>query len=166
MTDPTDYICYDRRDLDQELLKYSVDNTAFWNVCRLTPRVYQTKEKEWVVKYDFDKLDLEILKDNIEYIFNATIDIILAIHTKKESTKTSSSRKYYLELKNEEVPIYEKADATSKVVGTTPKGMTRLDCDYHVTGLQGDGPYWHLSHLEDEQFLYGFIHNDYIKQEG
>ena len=46
------------------------------------------------------------------------------------------------------------------------KGITRLDCDYYVTGLQEDGSYWHVSHLEDKKFLYGFIHNDYIKQEG
>ena len=159
VVDPTDYIVYDHTHLDQELLKYGVDNTTFWNIWRLTPEVYRTKEKEWVVKYDFEKLDTDVLKDSIEYIFNATVDIILSIHVKREAIKTSSHRKYYLELKQEEVPIYEKADMTSRIVATTPKGLTKVNCDYHIIGLKGDGLYWHT----DELALWGFIHNDYVK---
>lgn len=159
--EPTDYIVYDHSNLDQELLMNSVDNTEFWNVWRLTPELYRTKDKEWIVKEDFDKLEIDVLKTNIEYIFSATINIILAIHTKRASIKTSTSRRYYIDLKQEEVPIYEKADLTSKVVSITPKGLTRLDCDYRIIGLQGDGPYWHVTEFK-HGILYGFIHNDYV----
>src|SRR5262249_42920107 len=55
--DPTDYVVYDHDHLNQELLQYSIDHTAFWNVWRLTPEVYKLGGKQWVVKYDFDKLD-------------------------------------------------------------------------------------------------------------
>jgi len=79
--DPTDFIVLDHNHLDQDLLKYSVDNTTFWNIWRLTPEVYKTKDNQWVVKYDFDKLENETLQDKIEYIFNSTVDIILSIHT-------------------------------------------------------------------------------------
>jgi len=161
--EPTDYIVYDHTKLDQELLKYGVDNTAFWNVCRLTPQLYRTKEDEWVVKHDFEKLDTDALKDNIEYVFNATVDIILSIHVKKGAIKTSSHRKYYLELKQEEVPIYEKADTTSKIIAMTPKGLTKVDCNYAVMGLKGDGQYWHVSDFEYKPPLYGYIHSDFIK---
>jgi hypothetical protein len=157
--DPTDYIVYDHTHLDQELLKYGVDNTAFWNVWRLTPEVYRTKDKEWIIKDDFAKLEPDVLKDNIEYVFNTTADIIITIHAKKGSIKTSSDRRYYLELKQEEVPIYEKADVTSRIVATTPSGLTKLNCDYQIIGLKGDGLYWHISELA----LWGFIHNDYVK---
>ena len=160
---PTDFIVLDHSHLDQELLKYSVDNTTFWNIWRLTPEVYRTKDNKWVVKYDFEKLEKETLQDKIEYIFNATIDIIFSIHTKKENIKTSDYRNYCLELNQEEVPVLEKADSTSKVVGTTPPGLTKIDCEYHITGLNGDGPYWMIRHYKEKVFLYGFIHDDYVK---
>jgi len=162
--DPTDYIVYDHSDLDQELLKYAVDNTAFWNVWRLTPEVYRTKNEEWVVKYDFNKLDTETLKANIEYIFNTTVDIIIAIHSKKESIKQSTYQWHSVELKQEEVPVYEKSDINSRVIGRTPKGLSQMDCDFHVTGFRGDGPYWHIRCIS--HFLYGFIHKDDLKHEG
>lgn len=161
--DPTDFIVLDHSHLDQELLKYSVDNTTFWNIWRLTPEVFRTKDKEWVVKYDFDKLEREILKDKIEYIFNSTIDIIFSIHSKKESIKSRDYQSFYLELSQDEVPIFEKADSSSKVVGTTPPGLTKIGCEYRIIGLDGDGPYWHIRHLGEKTFLYGFIHNDYVK---
>ncbi|MBU6391552.1 MAG: hypothetical protein KGJ87_07965 [Planctomycetota bacterium] len=163
--EPTDYIVYDHSDLDQKLLKYAVDNTAFWNVWRLTPKVYRTKNKEWIVKYDFEKLDTETLKANIEYIFNTTVDIIIAIHSKKESIKQSTYQRYSVELKQEEVPVYEKADINSRVIGRTPKGLTQMDCDFRVPGFRGDGPYWHIHDLEHGYFLYGFIHDNDLKHE-
>lgn len=161
--DPTDFIVIDHSHLDQELLKYSVDNTTFWNIWRLTPEVYRTKDNEWVVKHHFAKLEKETLQDKIEYIFNATIDIIFSIHTKKESIKTSDYRKYNLELNQEEVPVLDKADSGSEVVGTTPPGLTKIDCEYYILGLNGDGPYWKIRYFEEKIFLYGFIHNDYVK---
>jgi hypothetical protein len=129
----------------------------------LTPEVYRTKDKDWIIKYDFDKLESEILKDKIEYIFNTTIDIIFSIHSKKENIKTSDYRNYYLELKQEEVPVFEKADSGSKIVGKTPPGLTKIGCKYHIIGLNGDGPYWMVSHFEEKVFLFGYIHNDYVK---
>ncbi len=162
--EPTDYIVYDHSALDQELLKYSVDNTAFWNVWRLTPEVYQTQDKKWVVKHDFDKLDYEILPDTIEYIFNTTVDIVLAIHAKKESVKTSLYLRYHLELLQDEVPVYEKADKSSNVVCITPKDLMKVDCDFYVIGLDGDGPYWHVSDSGESGYFSGFVHNEHVKQ--
>jgi hypothetical protein len=161
--DPTDYIVYDHSSLDQELLKYSIDNTAFWNVWRLTPEVFLTEDDRWVVKYDFAKLDEDVLKDKIEYIFSTTIDIIYSIHVKRESIRTKDYRSFYLEIGNEEIPVYERADKASKVVGITPKGITKLDCDYYVEGLNDGDIYWRISHHGEGVFLYGFIHNEHIK---
>jgi len=124
-----------------------------------------TREKEWIIKHDFEKLDTDVLKDNIEYIFNATVDIILSIHTKKGAVRTSSHQKYCLNLKQEEVPIYEKADITSKIVATTPKGLMKVDCDYVIMGLEGDAFYWRVSDFKNEPPLYGFIHGDFVEKE-
>lgn len=161
--EPTDLIVIDHSHLDHELLKNGVDNTSFWNVWRLTPDVYQNEDKSWVIKDDFALREPDVLKEEIEYIFSTTIDIIFSIHSKRATTRTKSYRKYYIDLVDEEIPVYSKADKSSEVSATVPKEMTKVDCNYNVEGLNGDGLYWHVSHFKKDESFYGYIHNDYIK---
>jgi hypothetical protein len=70
---------------------------------------------------------------------------------------------YNLELKQENVPVFEKADKSSKIIRMTPPGMLKIDTVFRVEGLQGDGLYWHILHMEGHSLFYGFIHNDYVK---
>jgi len=163
--DPTDYIVYDHNQLNQELLTQGVDNTSFWNVWRLTPEVYRTGHGTWIVKHDFAKLDANLLSDKIEYIFSTTIDIIFAIHSNRRAVKTADHQSHYLELTQENVSVFEKADKNSVVMGTTPSGMLKIHTDFYVEGLQEDGRYWHVIEYSVDISLYGFIHNDYVKSE-
>jgi hypothetical protein len=68
-----------------------------------------------------------------------------------------------LDLKQEHIPIYKKADKNSEETGRTPAGITRIDTDYRVDGLNGDGTYWHISHIGGDIYMRGFIHNDYVE---
>ena len=158
--DPTDYIVRDHSRIDQDLLTQGVDTTAFWNVWRLTPEVYRTEDKQWVVKHDFGKLDAATLADKAEYVFSTTVDIALAMHASRKAVRWEQHGRYFLTLARENVPVYEKADVGSKVVSTTPAGMARIDTDYRVPGLKGDGPYWHVHETDMDIRLWGYIHND------
>lgn len=71
--------------------------------------------------------------------------------------------RYYLELNQENVPIYKKADKASDITGHTLPGMTKIGTDYSIDGLNGDGPYWHVSHFDKGVSLWGFIHKDFVK---
>ena len=157
---PTDYIVYDRAHLHQELSTLRVDSTSYWNVWRLTPDVYRDSGKNWNVKRDFDKLDLEILANKIQYIYDTTINIIFSIHGVKNTIKTSDWQRYHLELARDEVNVYEKAEDSSTVLSVTPKGLKNLDCDHYIYGFEGDGPYWYVSQFLDGNFISGYIHND------
>lgn len=75
--------------MNEKLLTQGADNTAFWNVWRLTPEVCRKEDGTWVVKEDFDKLDIEVLDGNIEYIFSATLDVVLSIHRTRQQTIAS-----------------------------------------------------------------------------
>jgi hypothetical protein len=163
VSDPTDFIVYDHSSVNEKLLTQGADNTAYWNVWRLTPEVYKTKDGKWVVKHDFGKLDKTVLSDKIDYIFSATLDVVLSIHRTWQATKWADRRRYYLDLTQENVPIYKKADKDSEVTNHTPLGMTRIDTDYQIDGLNGDGPYWHVLHFDKGLSLWGFIHNDFVK---
>ena len=158
--DPTDYIVRDHSRIDQDLLKDGVDTTAFWNVWRLTPEVYRSEDKQWVIKHDFGKLDAATLADNAEYVFSTTVDMALAIDASRKAVRWKQHGRYYVKLAREGVPIYEKADVGSKVAATTPAGMTKIDTDYRVSGLMGDGPYWHVNEMAKDAWLLGYIYND------
>lgn len=160
---PTDYIVIDHSHLDSELVKYSIDNTMFWNVWRLTPEVYKSPYKTWVIKNDFNKIDDKILEDKIEYIFSSTVDMILAIHVVRNNIKTQEHNKFYLELKEDKVPILSKATSDAEVIDTTPEGLLKLDCDYCIDGLDGSGPYWKISHASDDKYISGYIDNKHLK---
>lgn len=161
---PTDFIVLDHSQIDQELLTSGTDTTAFWNIWRLTPEVFRDKAGNWVVKHDFDKLDAVVLADKAEYVFSTTVDMLLSLHTNRRKTKTSDYGAYFVELKDENVPVFEKADVNSQVVGHTPAGVLKIDTDFRVTGLNGDGPYWSVHHFEKgKKLLIGYIHNDNVK---
>ena len=161
--DPTDFIVLDYSKLDQDLLKDGVDPTAYWNLWRLTPEIYKTPDEKWVVKEDFDKLDAELLADKIEYIFSTAVDVVLGLHTARKAVKNGGHGRYFLELQREEVPVFESADKTSRIVATSPPGLIRLDTDYRVLGLKSDAMYWHVSHFDDGCHLWGYIHADEVK---
>lgn len=160
---PTDFIVLDHSKLDHDLLKDGVNPTAYWNLWRLTPEIYRTLDDQWVVKEDFDKLDAEFLEDKIEYIFSTAVDIVLCLHTARKAMKTGGYGRYFLELRREEVSVFESADRTSKIVATSPPGLVRIDTDYRVIGLKGDATYWHVSHFDDGCRLRGYIHADDVK---
>lgn len=130
---------------------------------RLTPEVFRKKSGEWVVKNEFDKLDDKNLKDNIEYIFNTTVDIILSVHVSKKNIKSQNYKFFKLELVEDEIEVYKKADKSSEIIGKTPKGQLELDCVYNTEGLNGDGTYWKIRHMSDSQYLFGYILEDYVK---
>jgi hypothetical protein len=160
VNDPTDYVVLDHSRVDQDLLKEGVDTTAFWNVWRLTPAVYLSQEKQWVVKREFDKLDNATLSDNVEYIFSTTVDIALAIHASRKAVRLKQHGRYFLNLARQCAPIYEKADIKSKVAAITPAGMMQIDTHCKVIGLKGDGPYWQVREMTKDSWLRGYIHND------
>lgn len=161
--DPTDLIVLDHSKLDQDLLKDGVDPTAYWNLWRLTPEMYRTPDEQWVVKEDFGKLDAEFLADKIEYIFSTAVDVVLGLHTTRKAVKSGGHGSYFLELRREEVLVFESADNTSRVVATSPPGLVRIDTDYRVLGLKSDAMYWHVSHFGDDCHLWGYIHADDVK---
>lgn len=159
--DPTDFVVLDHGALDQDLLKYSVDSTSFWNVWRLTPEVWRDQENNWYIKRDFDKLEEPHIRDKIEYIYSTTIDIIFSIHIKKASIKTQDYHNYIVNLVDADVPVYEKADRNN-IVGIILKGTGKVDCNYSVEGFNRDGAYWRVIHKQDGKYISGYIHDEYL----
>lgn len=91
VAEPTDFIAIDHRSLDQRLMAQGADPTSFWNVWRLTPPVFRTKEGAWIVRDDVSTLlsETERMRDDAEYVLGATIDIILCLHSSRRAVRSA-----------------------------------------------------------------------------
>lgn len=177
--DPFDYIVFDHDRVERDLASNRIDHAAFWNIWRLAPEVYrlrsgsildETAVEKWVVKIDCKKLDGDGIEQRAIYVLENTIDIVLTKQLRRRATRYMSNQtNYVVSLKREEVPVYRKADCTSEVVSTTPKGVRELSVDYSCEGLKGDAIYWHISHRIGEILdprsvsLWGYLHGDEIE---
>lgn len=134
--DPTDYIVLDHSELDMDLMRKGIDTVSFWNVWRLTPEVYRSKkDSPWVHKRDFAKLEAEGLRERSEYVLDTTITMLASADQKAAATRWTEPRKYFVELKREGAPIYEKATVNSSVKSHVPPGVTKVYVDCMVDAL-------------------------------
>jgi len=155
--DPTDYVVLDHDAIERDLSKYSVDSTAFWNVWRLTPEVWQDDDGRWVVRYDFDKVDRGHLESKIDYIFSTTTDIVYAVLLKKSQLRSADYEQYSIELKEREIPVYAKADSTSTVLVQIPAEVRSVNCDYCVDGFSAGERYWFVHYRDGIRYFYGYV---------
>lgn len=105
----------------------------------------------------------EFLNDNIDYIFNSTIDIIYSIHASENNILSSYFDFEIVQLNQGNVPVFDKADIHSKVICFTRPELSQVKAKFHIIGLNGDGPYWYVVNTSADNFFMGYIHNDYIK---
>jgi hypothetical protein len=156
--DPTDYIVLDHSELDMDLMRKGIDTVSFWNVWRLTPEVYRSKkDSPWVHKRDFSKLESEGLRERAEYVLDTTITMLASADQKSAATRWTQPRKYFVNLKREGAPVYEKATTSSPVKTNAPPGVTQLYVDYSVDALDGSGRFWYVSHYDEKFFLTGYL---------
>jgi len=162
--EPTDFIVYDHDELDMDLLRAGMSRLDYWNVWRLTPAVYRKdKESDWIIKYEFRKFDEQGIKDRAEYVLDSTINLILTKHLDLKRSKSPTYRNYFVNLKHDSAPLYEKADKKSKIIERVPAGINKVFVDSKVPSLSGEGLFWHVSHFEDDLHLYGFIDNEDVE---
>ena len=87
-------------------------------------------------------------------------EVFVTADQKLAATRSTEFRNYYVTLRQEQVPVYRKADTGSEVVATTPAGLTKLFVDYAVPALDGTGRFWHVAHFAEGMDLWGYISED------
>ncbi|WP_157467916.1 hypothetical protein [Desulfatibacillum aliphaticivorans] len=71
--------------------------------------------------------------------------------------KTPPENPSYVKLRREGIPIYQKADMNSQLLGQTPEGLFQVRFSYMVQGLKDDKFYVRVAHFENGLFVHGFI---------
>lgn len=163
VNDPFGFIVLDHSKLERELLAKGIDPTVFWNIWRLCPEVYRYKNQpDWLIKYDFDKFEVNDAKERATYVLEHAIQIVLQKHIKVRAERllNRKTNAFAVNLKKEGVTVYRKADRTTPPVATTPVGVTKLMTMHSSPGLKGDGTYWWIGHIQKGIFFFGYIHED------
>jgi hypothetical protein len=163
--EPTDYIVFDHDKIEIEFIKLGIDSQSFWNIWRLTPEVYRYgRDGAWVVKRELKKVDNDGIQERAEYVLDTVINLFVSSDQKQSFSKSPKYINYFVRLRQANVPVYEKADKTSKVVGTTPEGLAKLNVTCTVPGLKKDGLYWEVNHFKDDLYLMGYISDEFVDQ--
>jgi hypothetical protein len=162
--DPTDFIVLDHQSVDNDLLKNGIDTREFWNIWRLTPKVYRaSSERSWAVKFDLQQMDGD-LKETAEYVLPTTIEIVLTWQRANKVHRISLHNSVFeVALKRENVSLYKKADKQGQVAYVTPDGLTKLFGTCYVNGLNDDSRYLLVSTFVKNSYVQGFIHDDDVK---
>ena len=163
--EPRDFIVLDHNKIDLDLLSKGVRPEDFWNIWRFTPEVYYDENKEtWIINQEFRKFDKKILKENAEYCFNTTVEIILAFHKNWRRIKyiKDVDDAKPLKLKKAEIKVYQKADKASNVV-TTLISTNEVKAKHATQGLNDSDIYYYISRINEKDYVNGYIHQNDVE---
>ena len=162
--DASDLIVHDTSHLAQRLLGNGVDPTMFWNVMRLTPKMWRTRDtKEWRTQTSSSKLTDSNVSRNCRYVVSSTTDILLAIHSQSNAQLTPGHEGLSGYPIRSGVRVYEKADRASTVVGVLDEEH-ELDIQYDIESIDGQTMFWRIVAVS-AGYLSGYVIRDEIRLE-
>jgi hypothetical protein len=126
--------------------------------------MYQYQNGNWAVKNDFEVLDVETLTENINYIFDSTVEIVLRVQDYKKAIKSKTTKYYYeVVLKGTNIPLFKKADKESDILIVIPNDCKKVNTRFLVRGLKDDNEYWYVQLETGKEFYDGYITSDNVE---
>jgi hypothetical protein len=167
--DPFDYIVLDHERIERDIAKHGIDHQAFWNIWRLTPRVYPPRTGgDWLVEHDLTIFEPAGIENRAAYVLDTTVDVLLTKHTKERSQRfVSSHTSYVVKVVRSGARVYKKADRRSMVTGIVPDDVTELTVKSSCPALDGDGRFWKVLHYHGDLTTMAntHVHSGYIHDE-
>lgn len=155
-----DFIQLDHENIRMDLMEWGASTDQFWNLWRLTPKVYRAKNsKYWIIERDARVVSLGITEENAKYCLDTAINLIA-----KRRRHLSASRslewgaKFLIEILSD-TELRKKADIESDIIRTLRSGEL-FDADEIVYGIDLKTEYVHLAHLtptKPPDFVFGYI---------
>ncbi len=152
--EPFDMIVVDHGALEGELIRDGIDTHAYWNIVRLTPKVYQRANGEWINSFNIDFANIE--RADCAYVFDTLIKIILQRQARHGSWRMLKSRFRSLRV-NPGATTYEKASLNSKVIGQIPNDVHTVMASTATQGLESDQWFYRFYLFSSPSLLSGYI---------
>jgi hypothetical protein len=154
-----DYIQLDHERLRLDLLEWGINTEDYWNIWRLTPKVYQDDEtKAWFVERDWQHVSYAPTKENAKYCLDRSINIIASKRRHARATKSLAwGARLSVEIATA-TPLRERADDVSTALELLEAGSV-LTADGIVIGFDLATEYAHIAHIDTKpfSFKYGFV---------
>lgn len=154
--DPFGYIVIDHNVLEAKLFRLGIDPVAFWNVWRLTPAVYLTKDGRWLLKQDYSKIGQPDPESDSIYVVETVTAFILRKEEKERMAKSIVLTTDWQLIPNPGGKIYAKADDQSDV-RLICEGNEALRVNAATCGFDGEGGWWDVFWTGKGQVVHGFI---------
>lgn len=158
---PFDFIVLNRERIEQQLLANKVNVKAFWNITRLSPRVYK-QNKEWIYERTAEIEQNPNLRIDAEYILENLVDIILSHENSNKMDKFAHRSARWAVRPKSNAHVYLKASKLSKVISQIPSSVKQLWTTSSSPGLDGSGAFWEVYHFSEDGHFRGFLHEDDI----
>lgn len=154
--EPVDYIKIDQERIQRRLWVNEITSLDFWNLFRLTPKLYYyEREDEWVIKDEFK--DEHYTKENAGYCFRKTIDVLLIIQRNRAKLKGLGLNMKLVKTNKPNVKVFCKATEKSGVVAVMPESSTEFRCFSRTRGLDSKDNYCYVFSSRAEPYLNGYI---------
>lgn len=157
---PFDYIQLDHSTVRLDLLEWGVSTQDFWNLWRLTPRVFRyMKTKEWIVEKEPKHIIKGATEENAKYCIDRAISIIAKKHRHQELSRfleDSPIKMSNVKIKHE-TPLYEKASKNSKPQQNLQAGTI---WNFNIViegGLDEKTEFVKIFHLDEHGFVSGYV---------
>jgi hypothetical protein len=135
---PFDYVVLDHERVQLDLMAWGVPLQDFWNVWRLTPRVFQYADaQEWLVEHKV-QAEAGATKENASYCIDRAISILLGKQRHWDAIRSvpwAPDHAVPVRLLRDQ-PLYEKASETSSTVRLLYQGDV-YRADALIPGLDG-----------------------------
>lgn len=158
--DPFDYVQLDHDRLRIDLLEWGITTQDFWNLWRLTPRVFFDKTaKTWGVNVDMQHFS-SASEENARYCLDRAVSVLIKKQNHLDLSRQlayGSESTFQVRLKSDQ-PLYAKASTKSEVRHTLQQGQN-YHADAIVSGLTEKDDFIKIAHMQDvdPRFLLGYV---------
>ena len=159
---PFDYIQLDPDTVQLDLMEWGVSTQDFWNLRKLTPKVFRYKKtQKWIVEKEPKHLIEGATKENAKYCIDRAISIIAKKQRHKELSRfleDSPIEMFNVKVKCE-TPLYEKASENSKTQQNLQAGTIWNGDRVIEGGLDEETSFVKIFHFDDsnKSFLSGYV---------
>lgn len=162
--EPADYIILDHSKIDSELVKDGLDSHQFWNIWRLTPRVYLAENDRWIVRHEPGKVEAPDVEENASYVLDSTVDHFIALERARARQRMVGPSRWAVTSGPSGTRLFVRASESSDVVDTVPPGVT-LNADAATEGLDGEAMFWRVSSTYQGKWYTGYALEDELQFE-
>jgi hypothetical protein len=161
--DVFDYIQIDHSDLRSTLIEYGISVADFFNLLRLTPKVFRHKGKNtWKIEGDFAFLNTD--RETLEYCLSTAVDAILMKESYQALHKPQPDLIRIEIITTSDTTIYAKACTKSNKIREIQEGE-KFETHSFTPGLHDDSSFVKISELRRHpkaEFLEGYILKNHV----